>query len=296
MAIHIHALNYLTFNNDVIVDKDILVLGRQEMQVSLAEFKLFQSQRINKSYSFLKFKYCENLFREHFGARSVTTLDISDYENPTLMLDLSKDLPAELFEKYDTVIDIGCTEHIYDVGKVYQNLTCLVKLGGHIIHIVPANSQCGHGFYQFSPEFIFSTYGAERYDIRDMKIAKLIDPFHWYHVKKQSPGERINIQGPEQLELMATIQKRSADTVIFDNIFQSDYKTQWSEKCMKPSDDERDILGEYVFLKSQSWIYNFVRRFRVIKNKLETHLIHNYPTLETQPNIFKKMNVRDLLN
>ena len=34
----------------------------------------------------------------------------------------------------------------------------LCKNGGTIIHSLPSNNNCGHGFWQFSPELFFSLY------------------------------------------------------------------------------------------------------------------------------------------
>ena len=49
-------------------------------------------------------------------------------------------------------------EHLFDVKQVLSNYMNLVKIGGSLFICTNANNLCGHGFYQFSPEFFYRVF------------------------------------------------------------------------------------------------------------------------------------------
>ena len=67
-------------------------------------------------------------------------------------------LPAELGQ-YDTIVDLGTAEHVADQPSYWKNLHAILKSNGRLIVCVPANQHCGHGLYQFSPEFFANMGG-----------------------------------------------------------------------------------------------------------------------------------------
>ena len=105
--------------------------------------------------------YSEGLFM-HLGAQKVDSFDYSDYEGATHVVDMNKPIEAMHKDKYTLLVDGGTTEHIFHVPNVYKNMMDMVKVGGHIVCNVPTNNWCGHGFYQFSPEFYFNLFTKER--------------------------------------------------------------------------------------------------------------------------------------
>lgn len=56
-------------------------------------------------------------------------------------------------DPFDQVVDLGTGEHVADQGAYWRNLVEAVVPGGRLIGILPADGLCGHGLYQFSPEF-----------------------------------------------------------------------------------------------------------------------------------------------
>jgi hypothetical protein len=90
------------------------------------------------------------------GATSVDSLDVSDYENATIVLDLGK--PCCFNQRFDTIIDFGSLEHIFDAATAFRNLVDLCEMGGRIMHLLPVNNLNGHGFWQFSSDLIHSLY------------------------------------------------------------------------------------------------------------------------------------------
>ncbi len=87
----------------------------------------------------------------NYGMRSVKTMDWFD-PRADLRLDMNQPLPAELQGKFNTVVDIGCLEHVFDTRQALGNLFKLVRTDGHLcIHTV-CNGCVGHGLHAFSPE------------------------------------------------------------------------------------------------------------------------------------------------
>jgi hypothetical protein len=83
-------------------------------------------------------------------------MGIDVHEKATHVVDMNKPLAIE--ERYDTVIDAGTIEHIYNAPQALANVSAMCAHQGQILHIGPANIFCGHGFWQFSPELFFSLY------------------------------------------------------------------------------------------------------------------------------------------
>jgi hypothetical protein len=94
-------------------------------------------------------------FLTALGASSVSEMDASDYEGAALVHDLNSPVPSQLHDTCDFIYDGGSLEHIFDVPEVFRNYGRLLRRGGVLAVSTSANNQCGHGFYQFSPELIY---------------------------------------------------------------------------------------------------------------------------------------------
>ena len=114
---------------------------------------------------------------EMFGIarEGIHAVDFSEYENADIIFDLNKDLPKDMFEKYDYVINGGTLEHIFDVAKAMTNIYDMVKPGGVVIHIVPFAGLANHGFYSFSPTFFLDYCEANSFDIINLSMEFLLD-------------------------------------------------------------------------------------------------------------------------
>jgi hypothetical protein len=99
--------------------------------------------------------YAEKLLRA-FGATEIVSGDGSPYEGATFIHDFNNPLPEEITDQYDTVFDGGSLEHIFNVPVALANLMKLTRVGGRLLSVNGANNMLGHGFYQFSPELLFS--------------------------------------------------------------------------------------------------------------------------------------------
>jgi hypothetical protein len=95
------------------------------------------------------------------GASEVVSIDFSDYQGSSIIHDMNlplEDRRSDLVEKFDLVIDGGTLEHVFNFSIAIRNILLLVRKGGFVLSANPANSLCGHGFYQFSPELMYRVY------------------------------------------------------------------------------------------------------------------------------------------
>ena len=166
------------------------------------------------------------------GATKVVSFDNSDYEQATYIADMN--LPIECAETYDTVLDAGTLEHIYNAAQALKNVSTMCAEGGQILHILPANNQCGHGFWQFTPELFHSLYSqANGYSETTVFLASYDNEAHWYEVEAPSNGQRIVIQSVGPLYVLCRTKRGSR--VSHDRVQQSDYVYAWDRKdTIKP--------------------------------------------------------------
>lgn len=108
--------------------------------------------------AFARDGFAEDFFRQILGATEVTSFDNSPYQGATVVHDFNRPIPASFHQRFDTVVDGGSLEHIFDVKQALENYINMTRAGGLIFINTPANNLCGHGFYQFSPDFFYRVF------------------------------------------------------------------------------------------------------------------------------------------
>jgi hypothetical protein len=197
-------------------------IGRQSMNVPANELKHQVTLPADYQYS----QYCEELLISALGATRVDSFDNSDFEGCTYIADMNKLLSPPC--QYDTIIDSGTLEHIYNMPQALQNLSLLCASGGQILHILPANNQCGHGFCQISPELFFSLYSTKTgYSETQVFIVDTDDETAWYEVMPPSKGRRATVWSDTSLYILCRTVRQG--DFCHDNIQQSDYVFAWNK-------------------------------------------------------------------
>lgn len=219
MGIDAHALHLLTHaHRKYGAFGRVVTLGRQAIHLGPADTRQWSNPRD---------VYCETLLSQHFGASTVDSIDNSSYEQASLVADMNHPVPASLVGAFDTVIDFGCLEHIFDVAQSIRNVADMCSPGGRILHLLPANGFCGHGFYQFSPELFFSSYSPKNgYQDTELYFADLLDSRHWYRITAPANGERINIRSSHEIYLVVLARHMASRSNV---VQQSDYEYAWTE-------------------------------------------------------------------
>lgn len=221
-------------------------IGRQEIHVPWQVFRKLTGH--SQEYSLGA--YCEELLINCFGSSAVDSFDNSSYEGANLIHDFNAPIPKEFHGQYDTILDAGSTEHIYDVKTALENFSKMLKPGGQVIHVVPANNQCGHGFYQFSPELFFSAYRPERgFDDCEVLLASPSRVKTWYRVRKPSSGQRAEVYSGLPLVNLVRAQLGKDGVALSPAVQQSDYIHWWDQSSPeKPSQqgNSRSIMKRLI--------------------------------------------------
>jgi len=175
------------------------------------------------------------------GAENVVSVDYSDYENASMIHDMNLPVAEDMKEKYSAVIDGGTLEHVFNYPVAIKNCMQMVKIGGHLILVTPANNLYGHGFYQFSPELFFSLLSEEN-GFAEAQILIQDDSLQWYRVK--NPKEiksRVDICCAKNTEcLIRVVSRKKHPTPENLTVLQSDYVEVWKNT---DNDNEKSIAG-----------------------------------------------------
>ena len=278
MGISIHAFNFLryalkrsgSFGKTATIGRLKLSVGNQYIKkmLNLAEIVDYG-------------EFCEKLLLTHFGSVKVDSYDYSDYQGATFTYDLNMPTPSNLTGPeylYDTIIDGGSLEHIFNIPQAFKNISSMCKIGGTIIHALPTNNYCGHGFWQMSPELFFSLYSdANGYAETEVFLAGLTDNKNWYKVKKPKNGIRHVLKNRSQV--FALVRTKKVQNFLHDTVQQSDYVHIW--KGGKSKSNASPLVTKVGnFLKNYPAVYPFAHslyeQLQLIKNpeNLSTKNIH----------------------
>lgn len=227
MGIDIQGFRFLIKTQAIKQFGKTLTLGRQGLYISNDVIEVFTETPYPKFNQHTGSEYCEKLFLGYFGATEVDSIDASNYEGASILHDMNKPVVENLHNQYDTVFDGGTLEHVFNIKQAFENVSNMCKLGGQILHVLPANNQCGHGFYQFSPELFFSLYSEDN-GYKDTEV-EIGDPNNIQFYQKLEPpvnGQRHNIQYPSALYCFVRTVK-SRPNFSHDKVYQSDYVHNW---------------------------------------------------------------------
>ncbi len=212
----------------------VCTLGRQEVAMPAGQIRAildrfgFTPSDFDRLYPWQSPPYFgEGLFTA-LGASSVTAMDNSAYEGASVLHDLNEPLPPRLHQQFDTVFDGGTLEHVFNVPNSFKSVMELVKVGGHFISQTAANNFCGHGFYQFSPEFMFRVFSPEN----GYKLKKLVlyewGTSRWYQVVDPAVlRKRVGVINSKLLPMLVLAQRVEAKPIFASPPMQSDYAAAW---------------------------------------------------------------------
>jgi SAM-dependent methyltransferase len=253
MGIDLHSLNFLRFVHKTHGNfGKTVTLARHGLHVTktIADDD-FNKAIVEKAKAKNEYFIDETLKRV-FGSSSVDSIDFSDYQDATIIHDLNMPIDKNT-PQFDTVIDAGTSEHIFSINTALANARNLCKPNGTLIHILPANNFCGHGFWQFSPELFIGLY-CEANGFRDTEVylAKLDDPKRWFRLVNFAHGGRANFFSSLRVHLMVkTVKLNGVKGQIFPPQ-QLDYTELWTRT--KDSAEMRRNLRRDSFARLRSYV------------------------------------------
>jgi hypothetical protein len=255
MGIDVHALNFLRYVSRKEPLGRVATIGRQLLMLPPARVAAIMRLPIAGELGM----YSEELLKRHFGAEQVDSYDYSDYEGATFMIDMNR--PYVPTSTYDTVIDCGSLEHIYNIPQAMANVSSLCSKGGRIVHISPGNNFCGHGFWQFSPELFFSVYSdANGFAETQVFLADLTSTRHWFEVQRPTNGKRAEVVSKTPLYVMCKARKISDWNHV--QVQQSDYVHQWQANQSKESSQKKFMRHTKQFIKGRPTLHRMAWQLR----------------------------------
>ncbi len=261
---------------------ETLSIGRLNNLIKKDEFKKLKLNIYDDTFA-------DKILYDNFKLTSLNALDYSAFEDADIIQDLNK--PIKKIEKeFDTILDFGTSEHVFDVSQCLKNISSLCKTGGIIIHCLPANNNCGHGFWQFSPELFFSIYSKKNgYTETEIILINLFDKKYWYIVNKQRKGERLELNSTEPLYLLVKTQKINQGN--YENINQSDYEHQWLNENFSYNINKKKILS-VMNKKIKDFLKSILRNNAITKDyyeKFENIKLHQKNNFKFNKNLKKTL-------
>jgi hypothetical protein len=215
--------------------EDTLMLGRLHLYASRQSIQenidLFAKNELSVKEVKFPDEYSEPLFKI-LGAKTVNSLDYSDYENASIVHDLNIPIPDQFKNRFSAVVDGGTVEHVFNFPVAIKNCMEAVKLNGHYIGITPVNNQMGHGFYQFSPELYYRVFSKENgFEVVKMIICAHADEQNvqkWYEVPDPiKVNNRVMLVNNFPTSILLIAKKTHQSPIFAHTPQQSDYATTW---------------------------------------------------------------------
>lgn len=218
------------------------MLGRQrwaldEHRVSVGLLKevlaTYMPEAASDGFFAIKDTYAEAFFSA-LGYASVDLLDFSDYEQASIIQDLSAPIPETLEERFDMIYDGGTCEHVFELPTAFRNIDRMLKPGGVLIGHSPADGWLNHGFYQFTPELVFGFWEKSMgYEV----LHCWLQP-----IRPRNSTQRVGVTNPNQTgvrpRLLGTLPEGSRTVLDYavrkplsggaaKRAYQSDYLVRW---------------------------------------------------------------------
>lgn len=173
--------------------------------------------------------FADELFRE-LGSGEVEVIDASDYEGAAIVHDLNRPIPASLEGRFSLLIDGGSLEHVFHVSVGLENLMRMVRTGGHLVLIHPANNYFGHGFYQLSPDFCFAALSEENgYEIDHVIACERGGRGRWFKTADPAGvGRRLHLVNCRPVLLFTQAERIAAVPIFASAPQQHRYRRLWA--------------------------------------------------------------------
>lgn len=78
--------------------------------------------------------------------------------------------PLHLGRQFDTVVNNGLSEHVFDQANVFRTIHEHTCVGGLMIHWTPTLGWTGHGIYNVHPDFFFDLATANGYTVEHIEL------------------------------------------------------------------------------------------------------------------------------
>ncbi len=212
----------------------VLMLGRQASLLDRTAL-----DRISRLYAAdiggLENETWAEAFFHRLGAVRVESLDYCAYEGARLTHDMNLPWPeGRPPEQFDVVFDGGTLEHVFNLPQALLNAMSLVKPGGCLLSVTPADGWLGHGFHQLQPELFFRFLIPQNgFRLQGLWLAEFdAPPGQAKLFRLRDPaitGCRPQVPGRRPLALLVCAEKLAELNTVPAWPGQSNYTSMWQE-------------------------------------------------------------------
>lgn len=148
----------------ILTGNTVIELGAQDVCVVDSRIKKILSD-FQLPTTMGRIEQAHELYRS-LGFTEYHSIDASGEKN-AFLFDLNNDLMEtySFNRSFDLVTNLGTAEHCFDQRTVFKNIHNLCKVGGTIIHALPAQGNVNHAFYNYHPRFFTDLAVANNYEV-----------------------------------------------------------------------------------------------------------------------------------
>ena len=128
-----------------------------------------------------RFKIADIFWQTFLQPRERVAIDLHGTEK-ALRLDLNTAI--DLRRRFDTVLNLGTAEHVFDIAQTFRTIHAHTAPNGLMIHAMPFSGWVDHGFYNVNPTFYRDIAAINGYgmlsmiyaEMRPLRLVPIIDP------------------------------------------------------------------------------------------------------------------------
>jgi hypothetical protein len=213
-----------------------LTVGRQSNFLTIEHARRLRGVTADVAAAVAADRFSSTFLLKACGASSVEAIDYSDYEGAERLWNLNEPVPEDWHQQYDVIIDGGTLEHVFQATVALSSLMQMLKPGGRLFLASPTNNHCGHGFYQFSPEFFYRALSAPQgFAVQRMTLfvhafpgVELTPEGRCYSVADPAvTGGRVQLQSSSASMLFVEARRERIVRPFAETPQQSDYTALW---------------------------------------------------------------------
>lgn len=100
-----------------------------------------------------------------------TALDIFHGKN-TILFDLNVHAPGRnLAGRFDLVMNLGTTEHVFNQLRAFETIHALAKVGGALYHDLPMAGYFNHALFRYDPMFFRLVADSNAYEVVEQTVS-----------------------------------------------------------------------------------------------------------------------------
>lgn len=133
-------------------------------------------------------------------ARGIEVDELDPFDSRAkLQFNLNEPVPEEFNEAYATLLDYGCSEHIFDTRQVLENCMRMVMIGGFYAVHAPCRNFANHGLHTYHSELLPRAMEANGFEIVFLKYTT-------------DTGREVDVNGNESIDTICWVVGRKLKT------------------------------------------------------------------------------------